>query len=308
MAFLTFLTTALLVAGNPYSAVVVDATTNRPLENVSVRVGAAGGVKTNSQGVFTLDAGSGQALALSHLGYAPLNYTVPASSPRPDTVRLLPQSYVLDAVAVRPPRAQTFSSTPATGPEISRSVLPGQSVALLITRPAGVPADQPCVVDNVHLYLSDKVKEGRLRIRLVNLLHEENQPDRPGQNDLLPAPVVYSTEQLRNAAHGNLVVDLSAYNLLVPTEGLCVVVDGLPTDPSTDVVSAKVDSKGKITVIVVPHVGGPTQSFSSEGFPHLVAKRETGTRTWGRSAGRPAWAVPPGMAYTVRADVGVFSY
>jgi hypothetical protein len=308
MVFLPFLLPALLAAGSPYSAVVVDATTNRPLENVSVRAGSAGGVTTNAQGVFSLDAGSGQALALTHLGYAPLSFTVPATSPRTDTLRLLPQTYVLDAVAVRPPRAQVFSSAPEKGPEIGRSVLPGQSVALLITRPAGVPADQPCVVNQVKLYLSDKVKEGRLRIRLVNLLHEENQGDRPGTNDLLPTPVVYSTEQLRNAPHGNLLVDLSAYNLLVPAPGLCVVVDGLPTDPATDVVSAKADPKGNVTVIVVPHAGGPTQSFPSDGFPHLVAKREAGTRTWGRSAGRPAWAVAPGMAYTVRADVSVFSY
>jgi hypothetical protein len=308
MVLLSLLAAAVFASGTPYSAVVVDATTNRPLENVSVRVGSGAGVSTNAQGVFTLDAASGQALALNRLGYAPLNYTLPTATTGSDTLRLLPQAYVLSDVAVRPPRAQVFSSTPPAGPELNRGVLPGQSIALLVTRPAGTPADQPCIVSQVHLYLSDKVKEGRLRVRLVNIVREAGQPDRPGLNDLLPAPVVYSTEQLRSAPKGNLLVDLSAYNLLLPAEGLCVVVDGLPTDPATDVVSVKADPKGNVMVVVVPHAGGPSQTRPSDGFPHLVAKREAGTRTWGRSPSRPTWAVAPGLAYTVRADVSVFSY
>lgn len=306
---LSLLFASLLLAQTPttaYSAVVVDASTNKPLAGVSVRgKGTKDGVTTDAHGFFKL-GGSPTELDLSLLGYAPLHRAVPAQPSATDTLRLLPTSYVLEAVTIRPPKVVTFSSVPKEAPEMGRRLLPGQSVALLLERPATAPTDKPCVLSEVRIFMQDKPKQGRLRVRLVNI-QGSGTDTRPGSNDLLPAATVFSTEQLRAAPKGVLTLDVSEYGLLLPVEGLCVVVDCLPTDPAD--LSIKVTTeKGRSTVALAASAGGPVHNVPGEEYPMLEAKRGVGARTWSRFPDRPEWTTRASLFYTVHTDVSVFTY
>lgn len=299
-----------LVASPPYSATVVDATTNQPLAGVSVRATEPGGAtSTDALGHFTL-AGTPRTLELALLGYAPLHLAVPAETSGPDTLRLLPRSYALEEVAVRPPRASTLASVPNAGPALGRRLYPGQAVALLLERPAAAPAAQPCVVSEVRLFLQERPRQGRLRVRLVEVL--PGPPARPGTRDLLPTPAIFSTEQLAHAPKGVLTVDVSAANLLVPATGLCVVVECLPTDPADQgaVVATTRDAKGRATITLTSRgaTNSPGRAFPGDDFPLLRAGRGAGAGTWSYYADRPTWTTRSALSYTVQTEVRVLSY
>ena len=308
MLFL-LLTSFYLTLPPSYSAVVVDASTNKPLAAVSVRDPTSGqGTSTDERGVFTLP-GAPTRLSLTCLGYASLTASVPVGkgTASADTLRLLPEAYALSEVAVRPPRAQTFSTGLHEGPKLGSRLYPGQAAGLLVMRPTSVPADQPCVITHVRLFLRDKPQQGRLRVRLVSI--EPGPPAHPGANDLLPTPVVFSTQQLANAPHGQLVLDLSAYDLLLPAAGLCVVVECLPTDPDELGVTVRADqAKRKVFVTTLPRPGVAARVYDVKDFPMLEATRGAGTQTWTRAPGRPTWTTHTSFFYSVRTEVSVLSY
>jgi len=292
-----------------YSAVVVDATTSQPLAGVRVQATEppTGVVITDDQGRFTL-ATAARTLTLTRLGYAPLQLTLPADARLADTLRLLPQAYALPEVAVRPPQVRTLLSVPAGGAELGRTLYPGQAVALLLTRPADAPADQPCVLGMVHLWLRERPQQGRLRVRLVDVL--PGPPDRPGTRDLLPTPAVFSLAQLTQARRGELVVDLTPYNLLLPAAGLAVVVECLPTDPADlgTTVSAAADGRGHTTVTLAGSPGQASRTYAGTDFPMLTARHGTGPGTWSYYPNRTGWTTRSAVAYTVRTEVTVLSY
>lgn len=166
-----------LVAPGSYSAVVVDATTSQPLAGVRLLAAdspAALG-STDAHGRFTL-ASPPRRLTMTQPGYAPLSVSLPADTRVADTLRLLPLAYTLPEVAVRPPRTQTLLSVADGGDDLGRTLYPGQAVALPLTRPATAPADQPCVLHTVRLWLHERPRQGRLRVRLVDVL--AGPPDR----------------------------------------------------------------------------------------------------------------------------------
>ncbi len=301
-----------LLGGVPpaYSAVVVDAVTNQPLAGVAVRAAKPGAASTSTdtQGRFTLP-GSTQALSLSLLGYAPLRVAVPAQPTAADTLRLLPRSYALDEVAVRPPRSSTLASVPAGEPEVSRRLYPGQAVALLLERPVSTPANQPCVVNEVRLFLRNRPPQGRLRVRLVEVL--AGPPARPGSRDLLPVPVVFTSQQLAQAPKGVLTLDVSAANLLLPEAGLCVVIECLPTAPAdqTAAVTIAPDAKGHTTVTLTSNIPGQLpRTYSGQDFPLLRAGRGAGVGTWSYYPERSGWTNRSAIPYTVRTEVRLLGY
>ncbi len=308
----------LLITGPWYSATVVDATTNRPLAGVAVRFqGATGGTTTDAHGTFTLPLETGRPLRLSRLGYAPLTLPLPAQSTSADTLRLLPQAYALSEVAVRPPRALTFSSAPDKRPELGKYLLPGQAEAMVIERPATAPADQPCVVQQVRLFLRDKPRQGRLRVRLVTLdsAATTDGAARPGTQDLLPTPLVLTLEQLAAAPRGKLTLDLSPYNLLLPARGLCLVVECLPTDPADTGATSVRDGKGKRFVVPLPRPGIPERRYPTDDFPALTAKYGIGQQTWYRrnpqrpwSNNYPVFIKGKQLLYCVHVEVQVLAY
>lgn len=294
----------------PYSAVVVDAATNQPLPGVHVQTDQPGvAASTDAHGRFTL-ADPPRTLDLSLLGYAPLRCAVPLAPPGPRayTLRLLPRSYALAEVAVRPPRSVTLVSVAPGGPELGRRLYPGQAVALLLARPATAPPDQPCVLSDVRFSLRERPQQGRLRVRLVEVL--AGSPARPGTRDLLPTPAVFSTEQLAQARKGELALDVSASNLLLPAAGLCVVLECLPTDPADRgaAVTVAPGAQGRSTVTLTTEPGQAPRSYAGEDFPLLAAGRGVGPGTWSSYADRPQWTTRAAISYTVRTEVRILSY
>lgn len=308
---LSLLLAGLLALPPAYSAVVVDATTNRPLAGVSIRPAAlpAQGTTTDAQGLFTL-ASQPQALDLSLVGYAPLHLAVPTQHQGIDTLRLLPQAYALADVHVRPPKAVTISSIPEKGHDFGELILPGISVGLLIPRPATVPADQPCLITEVRLRLRDRPREGRLRIRLVPLATNANGTNRPGIGDLLPTPFIVSLPEMAASKGGEIKLDFTPYNIVLPASGLCVVVESLLTDPADQVLRTEVDAKKNILVLLAPRPGesGPARVLRGSDFPYLLARQGTGLRTWMRSDIRPEWNSRQALFFAVHAQVSLLTY
>jgi hypothetical protein len=129
-------------------------------------------------------------------------------------------------------------------------------------------------VSEVRLFLNGQPRQGRLRVRLVELL--AGPPACPGIHDLLPTPSVFTHEQLAQVRKGLLVLAVSAANLLLPAAGLCVVVKCLPT--------------------------------SGQDFPLLTAGRGAGAGTWSYYADRPVCTARSAVSYTVRTEMRLLSY
>lgn len=303
-----------LPTSSDYSAVVVDARTNRPLAGVNVRDVKAPAptapVVTDATGRFTLSADQVH-IQFNMLGYAPL--VINQLHPQGDTIRLLPQAMVLSEVSVRPPKATILSTVPPKGSTMDRRILPGQSVALLVTPPVGAPVGQACVLDQVRLFMADRVKEGRLRIRLVNVVPGAGlgSAAQPGLADLLPEPALYSAAQLSDLSHGRLILDIAKYGLLLPPEGLCVVIECLPTNPADKPVAVTVPAggKGKLHVVVASDPTDPTTShvLEADDFPLLSGQRGLANNpTWSRSTSKPQWRQLGGA--NVHAELTVYTY
>lgn len=298
----------LTVPAGPYSAVVVDATTNRPLEAVSVRDPDSNtGTTTTAQGTFTL-ATTPKRVALSRLGYASLTLTLAPGS-RLDTLRLLPQNYVLGDVVVRTPRSFLMSSGKQGGQQGGFNVFPGQSLATLLSRPEDLSPDQPCVVTQVRLYLQEKPKQGRVRVRLTTLERATaaGKPAQPGSQDILPIPFVFSTEQLAAARKGELLIDLSAYNILLPPDGLCVVLEALPTNPDDKLSGISRDEKNRVTVHLSRN-NGQRQDLPGKDFPVFTYRLNAGGTTWFRVTARPTWQSTSASHDALRTDVQLLLY
>jgi hypothetical protein len=160
----------------------------------------------------------------------------------------------------------------------------------------------------VRLWLRERPRQGRLRVRLVDVV--PGPPDRPGTRDLLPSPAVFSLAQLTQARQGELVLDLTAYNLLLPAAGLAVVIECLPTDPADlgVVVSSAADGRGHTTVTLAGGPGQASRTYAGTDFPMLTARPGVGPGTWSYYPNRHGWTTRSAITYTVRAEVTVRSY
>jgi hypothetical protein len=315
MSLLLFASLLLNLAAPAYTAVVVDARTNQPLVGVNVQDYSVAlpimPLVTDATGRFSVYQAPVH-VQLRMLGYTPLEVTRTAHSPaNPDTLRLQPQALVLAEVAVKPGKAAILSTTSAKADKMARRILPGQSVAMQVLPPAG----SACLLNEVRLYLQDKPKEGRLRLRLVNVLAGTAPGNAvlPGLADLLPEPVIYSASQLADMPHGRVTLDLSKYGLQIPAEGLCVVVDCLPTDPADKpiAVTKPANGRGGLKVVLAPNPNDLTtaHTLDADKFPVLEGQRSGGTSaTWARSTSKPDWRPSGPGSSNIRAELNVFVY
>ncbi len=273
------------------SATVVDATTSRPLAGAVVRTQTSAQTSTTDErGHFSLDPRpDDQSLTISRLGYAPLVLTR-AQFQQADTLRLLPRAYVLGEVAVgaQTPKTRLISSVPAKRPVVGKLLLPGQSEATVLFRPAELGPNQTCVLNQASFYLLGKPRPGQLRVRLVAL---SAQAGPQASAELLPVPVYVSAAQV--SGH-RVRLDLSAYNIILPAEGLCLVVECLPT--ATD-----------------PTAISPNASPQGAGYPSIEARgytlAEAPTRlTWFRKTADAAWYQPTPLLHCMRWDVELAVY
>jgi hypothetical protein len=303
----------------PQTGVVVDATTSHPLAGVEVRRLDAPEPAvqiTDEAGRFIFPTTSVR-LRLNRLGYAPLEITRRQATPGSptDTIRLLPKDIVLGEVSVRPGKIITLTTLPKTGSNLGRGLMPDQAVGMLLMPPAGASAGQVCVISQVRLYLANRPKEGRLRIRLVNVVSGlgADTTSRPGAADLIPEAAVFSHAQLRDASRGIITLDLAKYNLLMPPSGVCVLVECLTTNPMDQVVSTIIpppNSSGKRYVVLAPLANREaTRQVDANDFPVLKGKFATSEcPTWSRNPPKFHWWRRKGLYSNVRVELSVYGY
>ena len=241
-----------------YQAVVVNATTSRPIASVSITdLQTQTGLTTDFQGKFTL-AGPTAHFRLHSLGFADLEATRAALPPgQVDTLRLLPETILLSEVSVRPTKPVVLSSMGAkAGKPHGSMIVPGAQFGILF-RPAA--SMQPAVVQQIsvqfELNKQSHALVGRVRVRLVDL--ERGSSMTPSAHDLLPIAATYTAAELAALPNHLLTVDLSAYNIRLPASGFFVLVEGLATIAGETYVTDKFVGSGKNFLPVIVTASAP---------------------------------------------------
>jgi hypothetical protein len=255
LALLTLL--ALFPGSQPpasaYQAVVVNATTSRPIVGVSITdLQTQTCAATDAHGRFSLPGPTAH-FRLHSLGFADLEATRPALPPgQVDTLRLLPDAILLPEVSVRPSKPVVLSSVGTKASKPRGSILvPGAQFGILF-RPAA--SMLPAVVQQISVQLDSNKQShalaGRVRVRLVAL--ERGSSMTPSAHDLLPIAATYTAAELAALPNHLLTIDLSAYNIRLPASGFFVLIEGLATVPGETYVTDKlVGEKGKASYVVV---------------------------------------------------------
>ena len=260
--FLTLCILLALFSASPptgsYQAVVVNATTSRPIVGVSITdLQTQKGFTTDFQGKFTL-VGSTAHFRLHSLGFADLEATRPALPPgQVDTLRLLPETILLSEVSVRPTKPVVLSSVGTKAGKLHGSVLvPGAQYGILF-RPAA--SMLPAVVQQISVQFELNKQAyalvGRARVRLVAL--ERGSSMTPNAHDLLPIAATYTAAELDALPNHLLTIDLSSYNIRLPASGFFVLVEGLATIASETYVTDKFVGSGKNFLPVVVTASDP---------------------------------------------------
>ena len=231
----------------PYQAIVVNATTSRPLAGVSVvDLSTQAGLVTDARGRFSLPGPTAH-FRLRSLGFADLETSRPALPPnQTDTLRLLPQAILLSEVSVRPARTVVLSSLGSKIGKLRGTYLvPGTQFGILLRPQAG---SLPAVVQqiNVRLQANHVPVSGRLRVRLV--APERWSATTPSEHDLLPIAATYTAAELAALPNNLLTVDLSAYNIRLPSTGFFVLIEGLGTAVGETYVTDKLDGTSYVVV------------------------------------------------------------
>jgi hypothetical protein len=114
------------------------------------------------------------------------------------------------------------------GTPVARRLLPGQALATYVP-PSG---PSPLLLHSLTLHLSEPAQQGCLRLRLVNAVQDDSQLDlRPGKTELLATPLTLSPAQLR-ASEGTLTLPLAGAHVLLPANGLFLVVECRASTPA----------------------------------------------------------------------------
>ena len=272
MTLFASLVFALFCAGPPvttYQAVVVDATTSRPLASVSVEDLQSGtGTATDQKGRFSL-AGPTVHFRLRGLGFADLEATRTALAPgQVDTLRLLPQAILLSEVSVRPSKPVVLASV-GTKPAKPRGtmLIPGAQYGILFQPAASL---LPAVVQEISLRLgaSRPPTAGRIRVRLV--APERGSTSTPSAHDLVPIAATYTAAELAALPDHVLRVDLSAYNLRLPATGFFVLIEGLATVPGESFVADKLVGGGKLLVVTATDPKDPATFHETDALEFPV--------------------------------------
>ncbi len=255
--FLTLPTLLALFSISPpagsYQAVVVDATTSRPIAGVSITdLQTRAGSATDSQGRFGL-AGPAAHFRLHSLGFADLEATRAALPPgQVDTLRLLPEAILLSEVSVRPTKPVVLSSVGTKpGKQHGTILVPGAQCGILF-RPAAsmLPAVVQQISVQFELNKQAHALAGRVRVRLVAL--ERGSSMTPSAHDLLPIAATYTAAELDALPNHLLIIDLSSYGIRLPASGFFVLVEGLATAVGETYVTDKfVGSGNKFLPVVV---------------------------------------------------------
>ena len=244
MAHLAFLFLTLFYPYPPppaYQAIVVDATTSRPLASVNVvDLQGKANSATDSKGRFSLP-GPVAHFRLRGLGFAALEATRSALAPgQVDTLRLLPEAILLSEVSVRPAKPVVLSSLGTKVGKLHGTVLaPGAQYGILFQPAANL---LPAVVQKISVRFRFSPQShslvGRVRVRLV--APERGSSAMPSAHDLVPIAATYTAAELAVLPNHLLVLGLSAYNIRLPATGFFVLIEGLPTNAEETYVTDKI--------------------------------------------------------------------
>ncbi|RPD44311.1 hypothetical protein DNI29_21620 [Hymenobacter sediminis] len=132
-------------------------------------------------------------------------------------------------VLVRPNPPVTLASIGVkASAQTGTLVAPGLQFGILF-RPA--PELAPSLVEQLVVrWRPNHPTAGRVRIRLVGVQADSLRS--PSPYDLIPFAAIYTAAQLAALSDQVLRIDLSAYGLRLPPEGVYILVEGLPTDPA----------------------------------------------------------------------------
>jgi len=275
MAHLAFLFLTLFYPYPPppaYQAIVVDATTSRPLASVNVvDLQGKASSATDSQGRFSLP-GPVARFRLRGLGFVALEATRSALAPgQVDTLRLLPEAILLSEVSVRPAKPVVLSSLGTKVGKPHGTVLaPGAQYGILFQPAANL---LPAVVQKISIRFRFSPQShslvGRVRVRLV--APERGSSAMPSAHDLVPIAATYTAAELAVLPNHLLVLDLSAYNIRLPATGFFVLIEGLPTNARETYVTDKIVGNrlgDAITITATdPHNPATFRETSSFDYP-----------------------------------------
>jgi hypothetical protein len=276
MAHLAFLFLTLFYPYPPppaYQAIVVDATTSRPLASVNVvDLQGKASSATDSQGRFSLP-GPVARFRLRGLGFAVLEATRSALAPgQVDTLRLLPEAILLSEVSVRPAKPVVLSSLGTkVGKPHGTVLVPGAQYGILFQPAANL---LPAVVQqiSVQFRLSPQSHSlvGRVRVRLV--APERGSSAMPSAHDLVPIAATYTAAELAVLPNHLLVLDLSAYNIRLPATGFFVLIEGLPTNVGETYVTDKIvgNRPGSAITITATDPQNPATFRETSSFDYPV--------------------------------------
>lgn len=251
-----------------YQAIVVDATTSRPLAGVRVAdLQSQTSLSTDQQGRFTLP-GPVAHVRLRSLGFADLEANRPALAPgQMDTLRLLPEAILLSEVSVRPAKPVVMSSLGIKAGKPHGTVLvPGAQYGILFQPAANL---HPAVVQQINIQFRvnqhSQSLAGRIRVRLVP--PERGSAATPSSHDLVPIAATYTAAELAALPNHLLNVDLSAYNTRLPTTGLFVLIEGLATVAGETYVTDKMVGNTRTGTCVVFTASDPQNSATFRETP-----------------------------------------
>jgi len=135
------------------------------------------------------------------------------------------------------------------------------------------------------------IQEGNLRVRIAS----PTESGEPAENDLLPTPLILTTDQLRSADKA-LTLEWTATALIVPPDGFFIVLEYVGNYPDEFLADVIIRTKRSIPQYVIRRRSRPDTEFrlvNSEHFPiikNIIGDRnsaeswyrDTVTRQWRR--------------------------
>lgn len=204
---------------------------------------------------------------------------------QPDTLRPIP-AQTLAEVTVRP--SKTVTITPFTSGKVKAlrtySLVAGTNIAVHL------PATTSGTLATIQVQLKPTdVRAGRLRVQLL-AAPQSQVATVPENAPLLPAPIIVSAQQMKEAPKGLLSLDVSSYNIAMPANGVFVVVEGLGSEEAPNYVAITVPSKGSGSPLVVTGgAAGYETSHLDEWAELELGSSESEPRTWIKGTNGKGW-------------------
>ena len=191
---------------------------NKPISYVNIWVeNESKGTTSEEDGTFTINTNTDKTLIFSVLGFE----TQKVKASETEKVTMKPLVFQLKEVVISKPKN---TKEIEVGDSKNRFYLPEpQEVPMGFARNINVDANNPDVkyVKNIILYTKSEVDGGIFRVRIFNI----TEKGMPGE-DVVSEEIIVKAKKGRHKT----VVDMTAYKLEVPKEGLIIGFESLLTE------------------------------------------------------------------------------